>query len=100
MGRSSLPATSRLLQEIADLGEQFFLTARLRRRLMLALQRVDGPDGQKQHESDDEEVERYGEEIAPRQHRALLLRIGKVRGGDGFRQRRKIVRKIQTAGDG
>src|ERR1700680_2376112 len=75
IGRSFFSATSSLLEEIADLGQQFFLARRLRRRggcsLVLALQRIHETDDDEQHKGDDHEIDRQRQEIAPRQHRAL-----------------------------
>src|SRR5208337_2634039 len=54
-----------LLQEIANLGEQFFLAAWLRRRrgsFLLVLQLVHETNDNEQHEGDDDEVQRQRQE--------------------------------------
>src|SRR5689334_15859977 len=74
-----------LLEEIADLGQQFNLAAGLWRRrcsLFPALQLVHEADHDEQHKGDDQEVESKGKEVAPGQHGALLLGVREVAGGD------------------
>ena len=58
-----------------------------------------GADHQEQHEGDDDEVKREGDEIPPSQYGALLFRLDQGRGGDLGRQRQEIVGKIDAAGD-
>src|SRR5207245_9390344 len=69
-----------LLEEIADLRQQFFLPGELGRgrRLFLALELVHEADHDEQHEGDDDEVQRQGEETAPSQHGALLFGVREV----------------------
>src|ERR1700682_282528 len=77
--------TSRLFEQITDLGQQLFLPGRFRRcrcGFVLALQLVQEANDQKQHEGDDDEVQRQREEIAPGQHRALLLGVGPIARGN------------------
>ena len=93
---------SRLLEEIADLGQQLDLGRRLRRRgglrLVLALQLVHGTDHQEQHEGNDDEVDRQREEVAPSQDGALLFRVREICGGDLARKRGEVVREVEAAG--
>ena len=64
-----------------------------------AHQPADGADHQKQHEGDDDEVKRDGEEIAPSQDSALLFRLDQGRGRDLGRERQEVVGKVEAAGD-
>src|SRR5437879_11519213 len=80
IGRSFFSATLALLEEITNLGQQFFLPGQLRRwrGFVLALQLVHGANDYEQHERNDEEVQRQRQEIAPSQYGALLFGVGQI----------------------
>ena len=67
--------------------------------LFLLTEALDQVDQREHHPGDDQEVDDDGEEAAPRQHRALLLRLGQRVGGDLARQSDEVVAEIESAGD-
>src|SRR5687767_14789159 len=88
-------------QEIADLLQQNLLARWRRRRLCLLLSPdpLNEIDKQEQHRSDDRKVDDDGEEVSPRQHRALLLGLHEGVGSDLARQWNEVIAEIEAARD-
>lgn len=83
-----------------------FLLAKPRTEAALALaplqflQAVDRADHQKKDEGDDEEINCYGQKIAPDDNGALLPRFGEHRRCDRFGLGDEVIGEVETAGDG
>src|ERR1051326_8786913 len=87
-----------LRQQIPYLLEQHLLARRRRGfRLLMEAQPVHALHGEEDHPGNEEKIDARGDEIAPGEHRALLLGVGERGGGHGFRQREKIVGEIKAA---
>src|ERR1035441_5683452 len=89
------------LQQVEDFRKQSFSRCRCRGcyglSLFLFFHSVDALNGDKQNESDDQEVQRGGNEIAVRQNRSRLLRVnqwqpGFNRGAEWY----VVIRKIKA----
>src|SRR5262245_7841473 len=84
---------SLLGEKVANLLEQDLLPGRRRRRLCLLLQLdlVNDFYQQEQRPGDDREIDGDRHKVAPGEHRALLLRLGKRVGRHGGRQLDEVV---------
>src|SRR5215510_5523308 len=92
---------SALREQVADLGQELDVGRRFRLWLclLLLLQLDHRPDNEEEHERDDDEVERDGQELPIAQDGALLLGL-RVGGGLHLaRKRDEVVREIEPTGD-
>src|ERR1043166_4849937 len=101
--RSFCVTSGRLFRKnVADFLQQHFLARRLggfcRLFGFLRDQLVEAAHDHEQHPGDDHEIDEDGDEVAPREHRALFLGVGQRRRRHALRQRDEIVREIEAAG--
>src|SRR5262245_39721812 len=85
---------------VADFREELFSLRQLSWLfLFLAGKLVQRTDRKEDHESDDDKVKRDGEKISPSQYGALLFCFDKGASRHFRGKRKKIVRKIDAAGN-